>query len=206
MTEYERANSTRTALEDVMNRQLPVIVLFFICALAMCFASCKQQHDSAQSRLSTKGKDVPPPSQSSFMFVPMHLDGKQEISCQAIALMHIRQDGDSLDPAAPNRLIATIEKGTDVVAIRIERKQLIFLTKVAFSAGMAEGTPFPLIENDSEHLKALESFSEGNKMLESFVLNKNSGLAVWSRIRPAGYLGAIKPTAPDSQTVYLQCR
>jgi hypothetical protein len=136
------------------------------------------------------------------------LGDKVHISCRAITSTYIGQ-GNVLalqDPAPdPNRLSAKIEDGTDVLALRVERDHLVFLTKAALGAGVAEGSRFPLIQNGVDYLKAFESTDSGVATLESFVLNKKNGLAIWSRVRPAGLLRQAAPAAPDSSTIYFLC-
>jgi hypothetical protein len=153
------------------------------------------------------------PSEQFFTFTPFPLDSKSEISCRPIALTYIGQgnvlatpDGRLRQPdETAYRLSARIEKGTDVLSIRIERDHLLFLTKAAFETGLAEGSRFQLLENNSDYLKASASLSSGVATLESFVLNKQNGLAIWTRIRPAGFLGQVAPAAPDSDTMYFSC-
>lgn len=58
-----------------------------------------------------------------------------------------------------------------------------------------------MIENTPDYLKASESRTFGVALLESFVLNKRSGLAVWTKVQQAGLLSQV----PDSQTIYFAC-
>jgi hypothetical protein len=91
------------------------------------------------------------------------------------------------------------------LALRVERDHLVFLTKASLEAGVAEGSRFPLIHNGVDYLKAVESTDSGVATLESFVLNKRNGLAIWSRVRPAGFARDVAPGAPDSSTIYFRC-
>jgi len=151
-------------------------------------------------------------SERFFPFTPLPLNAKEEISCRAIARTYIGQgnvlasNGEvRLPDESANRLTGRVEEGTDVLSIRIERDHLVFLTKAAFEGGLAQGSRFPLIENNSDYLKASESSKSGVATMESFVLNKRNGLAIWVRVRPSGYFGQVVPAAPDSDTMYFRC-
>lgn len=192
----------------------PAMILVFGAVSWLWFLSCTQQGGSPETGTAAQTDTLPSVSERFFTVVPLPLNGKAQISCRAITRTYIGQgnvlvtpDGKLREPGAnSNRLYARIEEGTDVLSVRIERDHLVFLTKAAFEGGVAEGSRFPLIENNSEYLKASESSSSGVATLESFVLNKRNGLAIWTRIRPAGFLGQIAPAAPDSDTMYFQCR
>ena len=155
--------------------------------------SCATQ-ERAQNQLESR----------SFSFTPMPIK-RTEISCTAITSLNV---GSAEPVPAPNagantnQLSAEIFGGTDRLSIRIEADHLIFLTKAAFEGGVTEGPRFPLLENNAEFLKAVESFPSGVGTLESFVLNKRNGLAIWTKIRPGGPFGQA---APDSQTIYVAC-
>jgi hypothetical protein len=147
-------------------------------------------------------------AEKTYSLNPYPLGDKAEMSCRAITSTYIGQ-GNVLalqDPTPdPNKLSAKVEDGTDVLALRVERDHLVFLTRAALEAGVAEGSRFPLIQNNADYLKAVESTDSGVATLESFVLNKKNGLAVWSRVRPAGLLRQVAPAAPDSSTIYFRC-
>jgi len=135
------------------------------------------------------------------------LGDKAEISCRAITSAYIGQGNLLAQHPVPNpsRLSAKVEDGTDVLAVRVERDHLVFLTKASLEAGVAEGSRFPLVQNGVDYLKAFASTDSGVATLESFVLNKRNGMAIWSRIRPAGFAGQVAPAAPDSITIYFRC-
>ena len=59
----------------------------------------------------------------------------------------------------------------------------------------------PVIDDTPACLKAVESFIFGVALLESVVLNKQSGLAVWTKVQPAGLLSEV----PESQTISPAC-
>ena len=147
-------------------------------------------------------------AEKTYTLNPYALGDKAEISCRAITSTYIGQ-GNVLalqDPAPdPNRLSAKVEDGTDVLALRVERDHLVFLTRAALEAGVAEGSRFPLIQNGADYQKSVESTDSGVATLESFVLNKKNGLAVWSRVRPAGLLRQVAPAAPDASVIYFRC-
>ena len=45
-------------------------------------------------------------------------------------------------------------------------------------------------ENTADYLKAFESRNFGVALLESFVLNKHTGLAIWTKIQAKGLVSA----------------
>lgn len=146
-------------------------------------------------------------TEQSFAFVPIPLGDKNSVSCRAISSLYVGQGiaGIDAEQLVQNRLSARVSKGTDTIAIQIEREFLVFLTRASLEAGVAEGSRFPIVENGEHYLRASESVISGSATLESFVLNKHNGLAIWTRIRPLGFFGNLAQAAPDSETIYLAC-
>jgi hypothetical protein len=56
-------------------------------------------------------------------------------------------------------------------------------------------------ENTADYLKTFESRNSGVALLESFVLNKHTGLAIWTKVQAKGLMIEV----PESQTIYLAC-
>ena len=179
-------------------RILPLACLFAVYGLSA--ASCGGvTRSTEQSTISL--------AEESFSFTAIPVGDKASVSCRAITSVYLGQGsaGVDADETQRNRFRANISRGTDTIAIRIEPEYLVFLTRAGLEAGVAEGSRFPIVENTQNYLKASESMATGVATLESFVLNKQNGLAIWARIRPLGFFGGLAQAAPDSETVYLAC-
>ena len=50
-------------------------------------------------------------------------------------------------------------------------------------------------------MKAFESRNFGVALLESFVLNRHTGLAIWTKVQAKGLVAEV----PESQTIYFAC-
>ena len=90
--------------------------------------------------------------------------------------------------------------GVNDVSVSIEAPEILrFLSQAGFSAGTTAGPAFSIISNTDDHLVA--SYFDGQSM-NTFVLNKVNGLAIWAKTR-ASFPGYGAPTG--SQT-YLRCQ
>lgn len=74
-----------------------------------------------------------------------------------------------------------IEKGTDKIAVKLDGDKLSFLTQAAVGAGVTGGDEFRVLQNTNKYLTAIETHDLGG--VDSFVLNKETGKAVWSKSR-----------------------
>lgn len=100
-------------------------------------------------------------------------------------------------------LEASSSVGTDRLAIEVRSDGLHFVTRAAVESGIAFAPPFRIVKNDSNALAAVD-LQEGSLgfTLSTFLLNKQNGLAVWTKSRPSF---AIRQE-PDTQAHYLLCR
>lgn len=153
----------------------------------------------ALGALGREGVNAQSLAERSFTFVPVPIGTKTQVSCRAITSVNINQ----LRAGVIDRekLTASIDSGTDRLSIRIAPDHLIFLSSASFGSGSVEGAKFPLIENTVDYLKAFESRHFGVALLESFVLNKHTGLAIWTKVQAKGLVAEV----PESQTIYLAC-
>ena len=95
---------------------------------------------------------------------------------------------------------ATVGKGTNKVSLQIkDEKILSFLSGASFEAGDVGGVDFSIIKNDDKELIAA---MWNNSSMNTVVLNKENGLAIWSKSR------SDFPTygAPSGDLSYLICR
>jgi len=106
----------------------------------------------------------------------------------------------SHDATLTKGLEGKVSPGVNSVSIEIEGpKTLAFLSEAGFSAGTARGPSFEILQNTQEQLAA--TFFDGNSV-NTFVLNKSNGLAIWSKVR------ATFPVydAPTGAQSYLICQ
>lgn len=83
-----------------------------------------------------------------------------------------------------NGVEGTLNKGTDKIAINIKDKQTIsFLTARSVEAGTSEGDLWTILKNDEKELVAI-SHDPIFGSVNTLALNKENGLAIWSKIRP----------------------
>lgn len=94
---------------------------------------------------------------------------------------------------------AEILKGTDKIAVRLKDKKLYFLTSAAVGAGSTEGDALQVIQDNSKYLAAYGEYPYGG--MDSFVLNKETGKAIWSKSQP-NYLIA---NDVENQSFLLNC-
>ena len=101
------------------------------------------------------------------------------------------------------RLEATSDVGTDKLAIEIEGKTLKFMTQTSVESGQATAAAFQIIRNDKDVLAAVDYQSGAlGSSFSSFLLNKKTGYAVWTKSRPSFLVDG----QADTQAHYLQCR
>jgi hypothetical protein len=99
-----------------------------------------------------------------------------------------------------NGIEATIGKGTNKVSLQIkDEKTLSFLSGASFNAGDVGGVDFSIVKNDDKELVA--AMWNGTSM-NTLVLNKKNGLAIWSKSRS----DFLNYNAPSSNLSYLICR
>jgi hypothetical protein len=99
-----------------------------------------------------------------------------------------------------NGIEATIGKGTNKVSLQIkDEKTLSFLSGASFNAGVVGGVDFSIVKNDDKELVA--AMWNGTSM-NTLVLNKKNGLAIWSKSRS----DFLNYNAPSSNLSYLICR
>jgi hypothetical protein len=140
-----------------------------------------------------------------FQFIPedkilVTQNGRTELSCNSILSANIGEPDTTAESSGELKAEIKEAKGGPVIAV--ENDQMVF----ASASDVREIQPFTLMENTPDYFIAVRSHEYSIYHFESFVLNKQNGLAILSRIRPLGRLGKKQPRAPDSQTIYLQCK
>ena len=106
----------------------------------------------------------------------------------------------SYDPNLAKGLEGKLKAGANNVSVSIDAPQrMSFLSEAGFDAGVARGPEFQIVANTARELVA--SYFDGSS-INTFVLNKSNGLAVWSKIR------ATFPVydAPTGGQSFLACQ
>ena len=101
----------------------------------------------------------------------------------------------------PPLLQAAVRRGGEVFHMRLIGNTLNLMTKAEASIGEAEGHPMTVLSSEAGVVVATGSDSPGSSM--SFVLQRKSGFALWTRTRATTWLGH---NAPEIQAVYFACK
>lgn len=90
------------------------------------------------------------------------------------------------------------------MAIEIDGKELKMITATAVEAGMTEPARLNIVrENDSELVAVdFETDIAIDKGIGTFILNKKTGTAVWTKSKPTFFT----TTLPETQAHYMECR
>jgi hypothetical protein len=101
------------------------------------------------------------------------------------------------------QLSAVAATGTDTLAIEIDGKNVKFITRASVEMGQASPSTFTITRNNESVLIA---FAVDETLLgvtiDSLLLNRENGLAVWTKSRSASIMG----DQPMTQSLYLRCR
>lgn len=145
------------------------------------------------------------PLKKKVSLFPMEVfEGKVELSCETKVGAVIFPKPNWEDKPL-GEVEAEISTGGSKIAIEIGEKTVKFLTSTSVEVGMMEPAEFTILSNDDKSLVAvLYDDSAGiaeSKVIDSFILNKKSGFAVWTKSRDSFFIS----DNPDSQVYYLRC-
>jgi hypothetical protein len=119
------------------------------------------------------------------------------LACQAVLSAFIVPEPKS------KQLQATASLGSQRLAIEFGGSIMKLITTTSVNSGNATAAEFQVLRDDEENLVAiLHDRGTLGSTLNSFVLNKRNGLAVWTKARPF----FLFDPQPDMQAFYLQCR
>lgn len=127
------------------------------------------------------------------------IKGQTNLGCESLVFTEMSSSKNS--SYEKDGVKGEVLKGTDKIAIKIEDKTIKFLTRASLELGTAEGRPFNIIKNDEKELIALD-IDDNEGIVNTFLLQKKSGLGIWTK-------GRLKPFLrdyPDTQSFYLICR
>lgn len=101
-------------------------------------------------------------------------------------------------------IFGQLSKGTDKLSIRIEGNILHFLSGASFEIGEAKAAQFQIIHNSDEQVTSILSQETAlGHTVDIFTLNKENGMAVWTKTRSSDLLSGGTPSA---QSFYLKCK
>jgi hypothetical protein len=90
------------------------------------------------------------------------------------------------------------------MAIEIDGKSLKMLTATSVEAGMTEPAVLVIIREDDKQITAIDLQSDISidQGVGTFILNKKSGTAVWTKSKPSFFSTEV----PEVQAYYMECR
>jgi hypothetical protein len=145
------------------------------------------------------GTDGAAPGSSMVVELPpgVAVGDRTSFSCRALMESELTgSDGSVIKEGLEGK----ITSGTNDVSVSLEdARTMRLLSQAGFAAGTTVGPAFSVTEDSTDHLVA--TYIDGQSM-NSFVLNKLNGLAIWAKTRPTfpGY------RAPTGSQTYLTCR
>ena len=110
-------------------------------------------------------------------------------------------------PVTDVEVHATSQESSDKVAIHLHEWSMTMMTKSSLDLGLAKGVEFAILINNDAVIYAVGA----ERSLNSFLLNKGDGLAVWTKSVPRSRsylqdpLNKKKPI-PSTYSTYLLCR
>jgi hypothetical protein len=125
------------------------------------------------------------------------IQGKPSLSCRS--LMETDLTG-SYDRSLTNGLEGKVTLGENKISVLFrDVTTLLFLSEAAFQAGTAVGDEFTIVKDSDSGLVA---YLFNGTSMNSFVLNRKNGLAIWSKTR------STFPVydAPTGGVSYLSCQ
>lgn len=130
---------------------------------------------------------------------------KLSYACEAINSMHTYEMNNYSDDDSVVTLEADINKGTDTVAIEVDEDKFYFLTKASLEIGVVRpDEEWDILTNNNESLIAMVTSSpfENGPTIDIFSLDKNTGIALWSKNRTQGFLTG---TVPVGSLIHFKC-
>lgn len=127
-----------------------------------------------------------------------------DYACEGLIVQGIYTDDGAIDKSRKGIYANNSTENLDTIAISINGDKLDFTTGAGVKAGITHGTPLKIIENSDKTLAAIDRDETGLATpVDVFTMNKDTGLALWSRSLKTGLLTSKDPT---SETEYLICR
>jgi hypothetical protein len=99
---------------------------------------------------------------------------------------------------ASGKLEGDLRPGEDRLAVEIDGSVLRFMTRTSVEVGQATPAEFAILRNSADILSAVLARPES---IDTFLLNKRNGFAVWTKSRGS----FLSDPQPDTQAHYLRC-
>lgn len=145
---------------------------------------------------------VSKPLKTTAYIYPVSVENQTQLSCTEKLGSTFFPSSD-LNSNQHGRIDAEISKGGMKLAIEINGQILRLLTTTAVESGMQDAADFTILRNNKRQLVAVYYPTEyPDAGINSFVLNKSNGYAVWSKLKPS----LLYVEQPDSQMYYLECK
>lgn len=107
----------------------------------------------------------------------------------------------SSENTKPVSVTAEARRGREIFYMRLMGETLNLVSKAEATIGETAGHPMPVASSTPEVIWAMSLDAPGSSM--SFLLQRKSGYAVWTRTGASTWLGA---NAPNVQSVYFSCK
>jgi hypothetical protein len=109
----------------------------------------------------------------------------QRWGCEGLVYSEISENLDLGKETQLKQIVASIDKGTDSVAISIEGDRLKFNTAASLKSGMTDPDYYSIVRNDNKLIAVdIGSHIPGGKIpevVDVFILDKKTGFAIWTR-------------------------
>jgi len=165
-------------------------------ALSLLFLSTAQRANCQETTLG--------PSESlkatipSLPIVPL----RSSLFCEALLSTFVGPDKDWVEVGPGDRIKAETKKGTDKFAVEIKENAVSILSRVNFEAGFLEAPDYTILQNDAGSLVAFW-VNKSPPTLETFILNKRNGLAIWTKSKA---LDMVRRDVPEAHSLYFACK
>lgn len=165
-------------------------------ALSILFLLTAQRADCQETTLG--------PSESlkatipSLPIVPL----RSSLSCEALLDSFVGPEKDWVEVGPGDQIKAETKKGTDKFAVEIKENAVSILSRVNFEAGFLEAPNYTILQNDAGSLVAYW-VNNSPASLETFILNKRTGLAIWTKAKPLDMFGR---DIPEARSLYFACK
>ena len=126
---------------------------------------------------------------------------KNFTQCRCKAIVGSMLVADSL---AEKEVRGEVFTGTDEVSIEIKEKTLYFLSSASFEIGAARPAEYSIVHNTESKILAVDGEpTNGGYTVHVITINKENGLAVWTKTRASDLFSGGNPSA---QSYLMKCQ
>lgn len=144
------------------------------------------------------------PNKATVFSYKINVGENSQLSCSAIMGATLFPNPNWEEREAESIEGTLFTKDETKVAIDIGEDTIKFLSATSVEVGISQPAEFLIIRNDEKSLVAVypENDVAIDPGINTFVLNKESGLATWTKSKPA----FLTTPLPDTQVYYMECR